>query len=252
MRTVSRVLPVVVFLAAALAAVLASQPWDDEAAEVGAEIEDGVVKHRLCDTVVEAPPLPKFISQSRNIVAVSRYIGYEMRGEAGKETVGLYPELHIRLIPPRTPADGVSTNVWIDPFDSAVGATEGLLPTKLQAVLDTVRHEPLDRSKAPWPYTDDRRPTKRMGYGLFRVLVPDPASGIVVSLTRGMGMDGSAYHALEVANCQSVMFVTMELSSGAAQTGPVADTRFVQPEDKAAFKEFLRGVSPGPKLLPLY
>lgn len=246
MRTVSRGLPIVVFLGVTLAAVMVSQPWDDRAQEA----EAGPVEHRLCNTVLEVPPLPKPLTGARDIVTVSRVVEHEIRGEAGRETVELFPRLKIRLRAPSTATDGERRTVSIDPVDSTVAATDGLVSPKLQPVLDTVRHEPFDRSNAPWPYTDNGRPAERTKYGSFQSLGPNPASGIVVSTIYGMAGDGSPAHALVVANCESIMFVTAEFSGGKTETGIVADTRFVQPEDKAAFEEFLGAMAPTAEIEP--
>jgi len=238
-RTLLRFVPLVVAVGAVVGAVLLiTQPWE------GGEAESSSIKYRLCNTVVEAPPIGDPLG--KDVLSVARYIDVKLDKVDGVvQPVELIPELEVWL---KRPTEGERTEVSIDPVNGTV--TKGqTVRTEMLPILETVRREELDRSKAPWPYTDSGRPTEQVKEGAFKYLQPDPASGIVVSLIHADG-DQVAAEILEVANCQSVMYITAEFPAGVVEAEAVANMEFVQPEDKAAFDAFFQAVSPKASLVP--
>jgi len=238
-RTWLRFLPLVVLVGAVVGAVLlVTEPWE------GGEAESSTIKYRLCNTVLEAPPIGDPLRD--DVLSVAGYIDVKLEEKDGVvQSVELTPVLAVRL---KRRTEGERTEVAIDPMNGTV--MEGQTArTELLPILETVRREELDRSKAPWPYTDKGRPTEQVRRASFKFLQPDPASGIVVSL---MHVDGDRWSAeiLEVANCQSYMSITAEFPMGVAEAEPVANMEFVQPEDKAAFEAFFEAVSPKVSAFP--
>ena len=238
-RTLPRFVALVVAVGAVVGAVLfITQPWE------GGEAESSSIKYRLCNTVVEAPPIGDPLG--KDVLSVARYIDVDVEEKDGvAQSVELTPMLEVWL---KRPTEGERTEVSIDPVNGTVmkGQTAR---TEMLPILNTVRREELDRSKAPWPYTDNGRPTEQVRQSSFKYLEPDPASGILVSLMHADGHQVAA-EILEVVNCQSVMYITAEFRGGVTEAEPVANMEFVQPEDKAAFETFFKAVSPKVSIAP--
>ena len=233
-------LPLAAVAAAAIAAgvLLAIRPWSGE--EAVQEAAGSTVKYRLCDTVVEAPPIPYPrgwtappipYPQGRDVVVVGRAI-------EPTETGDLEPSLEVKLI---VPSVGDPSSVSIDPTTATVLEERYSSPAHealLSPVLETVRFEPLDPATAPWPYTDETQiPVERQRTGAAGYRLPDPASGIVLSKIYGEG-DGWSSEGLKAANCRSVVLMTWAFGSKAPQPG-LTITRDVHPEDEEAFETFL-------------
>lgn len=143
MRIVSRGLPIVVFLAAALAAVLVSQPWDD--GDTVREAAADTIEYRLCDTVLEAPPavVP---APGQERLAVRRGVALE----SYEPTLELQPSLELMI------RGDISSDVFIDPMTGGILREQYGTPSQeatLREILETLRVEPLDPASGPWPYT---------------------------------------------------------------------------------------------------
>lgn len=209
----------------------------------GGEADSSSIRHRLCNTVVDAPPA------GPNALSIARHVEVEVEVEDDVvQAVELTPMLEVWL---RVPGQE-RAEVSIDPIEAVVTAGQ-TVPSEMLPTLETVRRQELNRSRAPWPYTDKGRPTERVQNVGFRYLDPHPASGILVWWGYADGDRWSA-NLLKVANCQSFMSIMAEFPEGAEETEAVADMRFVQPEDEAAFEAFFQGVDPrvtlGPPLEP--
>lgn len=214
-RTLRRGLPVAAVSVLIVAGVLlATRPWSGE------EAAGETIEWRLCDTVLEAPlanPGPEW-------VAVGRLPAL------GDEK----PTINLKLYSPsgrsEVPIDAnTGAMLWQQYADPSHQAT-------LQGLLQTVRVEPLDPATAPWPYTDKIQVSlERQGSGGFEYRPVDPGSGILVSVTRGLG-DGFHVHVLKAENCRS----TIEISTvfRTAEPEEVTVTKDVHPDDEAAFQTF--------------
>ncbi len=200
------------------------------------EAAGSTIQHRLCDTVLEAPPVQVPIGrETRDIVSVADAVELT-------EAYDLEPSLEVRL---KSPSVGKPSSVSIDPRTATVleeryssPAHEGLL----RAVINTVRIEPLDPATAPWPYTDETQvPAKQHQGGAFSYRLPDPGSGLVMS---GMYADGEGWgsESIRVANCRSFVLMTWGFGAGAEPGPGLTITRDVHPEDEAAFETFLDAV----------
>jgi hypothetical protein len=105
-----------------------------------------------------------------------------------------------------------------------------------------VRREPFDPKTAGWPYTDTSQLSlEQKRQGAFAYREPDPASGIKVSLRRGLGGDGSLSHTLTVQNCRSAMQIRWVHSADSSTQTTV--TKDVNPDDEVAFDTFLQQVA---------
>jgi hypothetical protein len=219
MRSVSRGLPMVVFLGAALAAVLATQPWNSE------EAAGGTVQYRVCDTVIEGP-LPKG-PPSQGSIRIVQLI-----------TPDGPPSLEVHVMGER------DTLVTIDPTTAKVESA-GVPDARLQPVLDTLRLEPLDPSMAPWPYTDaTQKPPVHATSARFDYRSPDPGSGLVISMMLAQATELPVVQILYVANCRSLMEIKAEFWE-AGKEPVVTVSKNVHPDDEAAFQRFYDEVSVG-------
>lgn len=234
-RTLRRWLPIIaaVGVLIALGALLTVHPWSG-----GPSVQEAAgstIQHRLCDTVLEAPPTPRPIGrETRDIVSIGG--GVEVT-----ETYDLEPSLEVHL---RSPSVGKPSSVSIDPTTATVLEERYSSPAHealLRAVTNTARLEPLDPDTAPWPYTDKTQvpPTQHPG-GAFSWRLPDPGSGLVMS---GMNVSGDLWgsESMQVANCRSFVRMTWTFGANAEQPG-LTITRDVHPEDEAAFETFLDAV----------
>src|SRR3972149_7447066 len=138
-RTWLRFLPLVVLVGAVVGAVLlATEPWE------GGEAESSTIKYRLCNTVLEAPPIGDPLRD--DVLSVARYVDVKLEEKDGvAQPVELTPIMAVRL---KRPGEGGSTEVAIDPMNGTVmqGQTAR---TEMLPILETGGREELDRSTAP-------------------------------------------------------------------------------------------------------
>ena len=240
-KRVRRFAPLVVAVVVVGVVVLIARPWGGE------EVTAGTVQYRICDLVLEGPlPLvppaegpPPQGSLTGDLVTI-------FRSFATPSGVGRQPTLEISVLRLRS-TDPVSTEassgrsvVTIDPESGAVldeRYADASHQAPVQAILDTVRVEPLDPSTAPWPYTDAAQmPPQRSEDETFKSRVPDPGSGLVVGSTYGGGF-GFSYQSLRVTSCRSAVEITVTFRQGAEPE--VTETKDIDPEDEAAFQTFL-------------
>lgn len=204
--------------------LLATQPWSGET--LVREAAGGTIVQRACDVVMDIPPR----GQGPDIVTV-RPSEPSLKGQLR----GPVMVLGVR-------GSGTNTaEVLINALTGTVLEERYQAPsveaTALQ-VLQTMRVEPLDPSRAPWPYTDTAQvSTARVGEkGTFQYRFPDPGSGLMIS---GSGMDGIGWYALglRMENCRSLLEILVTFRPG---TEPeVKVTKDIHPDDEAAFQTFL-------------
>ncbi len=208
--------------------LLATEPWSDGETLVQ-EAAGGTIEQRICDVVMDIPPR----GQGPDIVTVRpsnpRHEG-QLRGSV--MVLGVL-------------GNSPTSEVLIDALTGTVLEERYETPSHeatAQQVLQTVRVEPLDPSRAPWPYTDTAQVSaERVGEkGTFQYRFPDPGSGLMIS---GSGMDGIGWYAqgLRMENCRSLLEILVTFRPGAEPEVKV--TKDIHPDDEAAFQTFLDQVT---------
>ena len=104
---------------------------------------------------------------------------------------------------------------------------------EVNGVANAIKICPIDRSRAPWPYTGDPPATMPISLGKVRYVEPDPASGIQVLI--GGECANGCRDAVAVRSAHSTMDIDVE-------TGEMWPSSNIAPGEREAFERYLASV----------